>query len=77
MPGSTANKQRYYAVIFDGSTRQGEAIGIILRFVNDGWEIVRRLVRIDVVAKSVTAAQLAQVLMECLFTDLQLRGNKS
>ena len=28
-------------------------------------------------AKSVTAEQLAQVLMECLFTDLQLRGHQN
>ena len=40
------------------------------------WEIVHCLVRIDIVAKSVTAEQLAQVLMECLFTDLQLRGHQ-
>ena len=47
-----------------------------MRFINDQWEIVQRLVRIDIVAKSVTAEQLAQVLIECLFTDLQLRGHQ-
>ena len=30
---------------------------------------------IDMVAKSVTASQLSQILMECLFTHLQLKGN--
>lgn len=71
-----ATSSRHYSVIFDGSTRQGEAIAIILRFVNDNWEIVQRLVRIDIVAKSVTGNQLSQVLLECLFTDLQLRGQQ-
>ena len=62
-----------YSVLFDGSTWCGEAIVVILRFINDQWEIVQRLVRIDIVAKSVTAEQLAQ---DCLFTDLQLRGHQ-
>ena len=53
---------RHYPVIFDGSTRQGEAIAIIVRFVNEQWEIIQRLVRIDIVAKSVAGTQLSQVL---------------
>ena len=53
--------QHYYPVIFDGSTRQGEAIAIIVRFVNEQWEIIQRLVRIDIVAKSVAGTQLSQV----------------
>ena len=66
------------SVIFDGSIRLGEAIAIIFkfRFVNNRWEVIQRLVRIDVVAKWVTAVQLSQVLMECLFTDLQLKGQQ-
>ena len=56
MPG------HYYPVIFDGSTRQGEAIAIIVRFVNEQWEIIQRLVRIDIIAKSVAGTQLSQVL---------------
>ena len=54
--------RHYYPVIFDGSTRQGEAIAIIVRFVNEQWEIIQRLVRIDIVAKSVAGTQLSQVL---------------
>ena len=54
--------RHYYPDIFDGSTRQGEAITIIVRFVNKQWEIIQRLVRIDIVAKSVAGTQLSQVL---------------
>ena len=70
----------YYSVILDGSTRQDKAIAITVnvRFVNEQWEIIQRLVRIDmyIVAKFVAGTQLSQVLMESLFTDLQLRGKQ-
>ena len=63
-------------MIFDGSTRLGEAIAIIVRYVNERWGIKQLLVRIDIVAKSVTALQLSQLMMECLFTHLQLQGRQ-
>mgnify|MGYP006963820756 CR=1 FL=1 len=50
------------SVIFDGSTRQGEAIALIVRIVDNNWNIIQRLVRIDVCSKSVNANELAQVL---------------
>lgn len=75
-PGVASVASRFYSVIFDGSTRQGEAIAIIIRYVNEKWDIVQRLARIDIVARAVTANQLSQVLMESLYTDLQLRGQQ-
>ena len=46
---------RDLSVIFDGSTRLGEAIVIIVRFVDNNRSIVQRLIRIDICAKSVNA----------------------
>ena len=43
------------SVIFDGSTRQGEAVAIIVRFIDDQWAITQRLIRIDACSKSVNA----------------------
>ena len=37
---------RDVSVIFDGSTRQGEAIAIIVRLIDDQWAITQRLIRI-------------------------------
>ena len=67
--------RRDLSVIFDGSTRQGEAIAIIVRFVDNGWNIIQRLVRIDVHSKSVNANELAQVLNQCLSVDYGVRAN--
>lgn len=46
LPGE--DMTRDVSVIFDGSTRQGEAIAIILCFINDDWMITQRLIRIDI-----------------------------
>ena len=57
---------RDVSVIFDGSTRLGEAIAIVVRFINDDWMITQRLMRIDICSKSVNSEELARVLNECL-----------
>ena len=63
---------RDVSVIFDGTTRQGEAIAIHVRYVDTEWQLRQKLVRLDVVAKSVTAADLAQVLQAAMI-DYTLR----
>ena len=60
-------------VIFDGSTRQDEGITIIVRFVDDGWEMTQRLIRIDIRSKSVNADELAGVLNEALCVEFGIR----
>ena len=40
------------AVVFDGSTRLGEALAVILRYVNERWNIQQQLVCINVVAST-------------------------
>lgn len=66
---------RSFSVIFDGSTKQGEATAIIVRFVDNNWNIIQRLERIDVCSKSVNANELAQVLNQCLSVDYGVRAN--
>ena len=66
---------RDVSVTYDGSTRQGEAIVILVRFVDDDWNIVQRLIRIDIWAKAVNGDQLAQVLNECLSIEYGVRGD--
>ena len=66
---------RDVSVIFDGSTRQGEAIAIIICFIDDQWAITQRLIRIDVCSKSVNADELARVLNEALCVEFGIRAN--
>ena len=44
---------RDVSMTFDGSIRQGEAIAVIVRFRDDNWSIIQRLVRIDICSTSV------------------------
>ena len=57
---------RDVSMISDGIIRQGEAIAVIVRFLDDNWSIIQRLVRIDICSTSVNADDLAQVLNQCL-----------
>ena len=50
------------SVIFDGTTRLGEALVIILRFIGDDWEI-NRLIHLQLLAKSLTGEEIARELI--------------
>ena len=55
-----------FSVIFDGSTRLGEASAIIVHFIDSEWNIQLRLVKLEILAKSMNAEELAQRLLQCL-----------
>ncbi len=40
-----------FSVIFDGSCRLGEALGIVIRFINKNWNIQEMLVRLETLAR--------------------------
>ena len=46
-------------MIFDGTSRLGEALAIVLRFVGENWIIEQRLVRIQLLAKSMSGEEIA------------------
>lgn len=58
------------AVIFDGSSRLGEALAIILCFVDRSTlTIHQRLVRVQILAKSMAGEEVAQELLSVLSTE--------
>ena len=56
-------------VIFDGTTRFGEAMVIVVRFVGDCWTLEQRLIRVQLLSKSVTGEELACELIHILSTN--------
>ena len=50
----------YISLIFDGSTYHGEALVIIVRFVQSDYTICQRLVRVRLLSKSVDGQELAR-----------------
>ena len=57
------------SIIFDGTTRLGEALAVVLHFFS-GWKIQQRLVWISLLAKSMTGEEAAQELLTVLSTEL-------
>ena len=65
------------AVIFDGTSRLGEALVIVLRFVDvESWSIQQRLVRMQLLGKSLCGDEIARELISILSTELGISGNK-
>lgn len=61
------------SIIFDGTTRLGEAIAIVVRVI-DGWTIRQVLVRLHTVAKPVNGQDLTRILNHCLSNEYQVDG---
>ena len=63
---------KHVAVIFDGTTRLGEALAIVLRFVSDDWTLEQRLVRMQLLAKILKGEEIARELIHVLSTDYSI-----
>ena len=67
---------REVSVIFDGTTHVGEAMAVLWRFVDSQWKIQQRLVRLMLLAKSMTGEEVARELIVVLSTGLGIGPNK-
>ena len=68
-------EETFVSDIFDGTTRSGEVLAIVLRFVKEG-NIEQRLVRLVLLAKSVNGDELAREVLTTLSTELGVTGSK-
>ena len=64
-----------FSAIFDGSTRLGEALAIIVRFIDKDWNIQQRLLKLEILAKSMNAEELGQRLIQCLAVEYGMQPN--
>ncbi|KAK3754796.1 hypothetical protein QZH41_007565 [Actinostola sp. cb2023] len=63
------------SVIFDGTTRLGEALAIVVRFITADWEIKQRLVRLQLLAKSLKGDELAREIIMVLAQQYNVQNN--
>ena len=47
---------QFLSVIYDGTSHSGEALAILVRFVNNSWILEQRLLAIQLLSKSLTGA---------------------
>ena len=68
-------RDKQVSVIFDGTTRLGEAMVVVLRFISKDWELQQRLVRLHMLAKSMTGEEIARVLISTLSVLYSIPSN--
>ena len=57
---------KYLSVIFDGTSRLGEALAVIVRFVGEEWTLEQCLVHMQMLSKSMSGEEIARVLISIL-----------
>ena len=62
-------------VIFDGTTRLCEALAIVVRFITADWEIKQRLVRLQLIAKSLKEDELAHEIITVLVQQYNVQNS--
>ena len=69
---STIKKEltdRYTSVIFDGTTRLGEAMAVVVRFISNEWTLEQSLINLQMLAKSMKGEEIARELIHLLSTE--------
>ena len=74
--GKEIKEAGFVSTIFDGSTRQGEALAVLVRFISMEFEIKQFLVRFHIPSKSLTGEQLAREVITTLSAELRLPERK-
>ena len=63
------------SVIFDGTTKLGEAFAVVLHFVSDK-QLKQRLIKFQILAKSMTGEEIAQDIISILQVTNGICANK-
>ena len=57
---------KHISVIYDRTTRLGEAMVVLVRYVSDNWELKQRLLRVQMLEKSMAGEEVARVMIDVL-----------
>ena len=63
------------SVIFDGTSRLGEALAIVLSFIDNDWSVQQRLVRVQMLSKSLSGEEIARELISVLSVSYGIRSH--
>ena len=69
------DQKEIVSIIFDGTTHVCEALVILVRFVDEKWNIQQRLVKLMLLAKSLTGEEVARQLIVSLTTELGIESD--
>ena len=57
---------KYLSVTFDGTSRLGEALAVVLHFVDDDWQLQHRLIRCQMLSKALSGEEIAREVISTL-----------
>lgn len=63
---------KYLLVVFDGMTRLSAAMAIIVLYVDSEWCIQQRLIRLQLLEKSMTGEEIARILVDTLSREYSI-----
>ena len=63
------------SVIFDGTSRLGEALAIVVRFIDGDWCVQQRIVRVQMLSKSLSGEEVARELISVLSVSYGVRSS--
>ena len=66
---------QFLSVIFDGTSHSGEALAILVRFVNNSWIIEQQLLAIQLLSKSLTGEEIAHELVQILSVSYSISSD--
>ena len=66
---------RQVSVEFDGTTRLGEAMAIVVRYIDDSFTIKQRLIRLQLLAKSMAGEEIAREIINALSMQYSVSSN--
>ena len=64
------------SIIFDGTTHICEALVIVVRYIDEQWHVQQRIIRLMLLAKSLSGEELARQLIVSLSTELNISGDR-
>ena len=64
------------SVIYDGTSRLGEALAIVIRYITDDWKIEQNLIRLQMLEKSLCGEELARELISALSVNYSIATNQ-
>lgn len=66
---------RPVSVVFDGTTRLGETMAIVVRYIDESFTIQQRLIRLQLLTKSMTGEEIARELINSLSAQYSISSN--
>ena len=65
---------KFLSVIFDGTSRLGEVFVIVARFVDSDWVVHQRLMRVKMLANSLSGEEIAREIINPLSLEYRVRS---